>query len=186
MLSKHLCNARKLISGFLFITLALVPTSCPQIRAAWDARSSRAPVLIPAEPRITFDPSDPSVSAGTKITVTAKVFDENNKEVKPAAADKDKWTWKVADPNLEEFLMVTKISDGNQAAVIGLSGNNKSGTVRPNLIPIIVEFNGATKATGVVNVRLEDAPLARGPIPPGMDPQVDMMWAVMPQKNRPR
>jgi len=40
---------------------------------------------------------------------------------------------------------------------------------------------GKVTATGVLNVRLADAPLARGPIPPGIAPQVDIMWAVMPQ-----
>jgi hypothetical protein len=185
MFSRPLCRAHKFACGILLLALVTVPTVvCPQSRLTLVNASSYAPALAPVEPRITFDPEVPGVSAGTKVIVTATVFDEENKKVTPDPADKEKWSWKVADPNLEELLMVTKLSNGNQAAVVGLAGSNKARSERPNLIPIIVEFNGATKATGVVNVRLEDAPLARGPIPPGIDSQVDVMWAVMPQKNQ--
>jgi hypothetical protein len=110
------------------------------------------------------------------VVINAKVV----KDGKEVTGPKDKWTWKVADPSLEDFLLVRP--DGPSASVVGLSGGPKSAAARPNLIPIIVRFTGTPEVTGVVNVRLTDAPLARGPIPPGIEPQVDVMWAVMPQK----
>jgi hypothetical protein len=183
MTAQHHRKPRQLISTFLSITLLFLLISASfQSRSAHavsrSVKTSPIPSQTSAEPRITFDPSAPGVTAGTKVTITAKVLDKDGNEVTPQPGDV--WTWKVADQSLEEFLMVTP--NGNQASVVGLLGNSTPNTTRPNLIPIIVTFKGTPNATGVVNVRLDDAPLARGPIPPGINPQVDVMWAVMPQK----
>jgi hypothetical protein len=183
MIGKHFDPTYKRKSIFLpasllviFLVLSL------QSRAADAASSPPEPLPItsptPPEPRIVFDPSEPSASAGNRVTITARVLDKDGKTVTPTTPAN--WDWKVADPNLNEFVMIDD-SNGNEATIVGLFGNSKSGAARPNLIPIIVTFSGTPKVTGVVNVRLEDTPLARGPIPPGIEPQVDIMWAVMPQ-----
>lgn len=183
MASQHLDTTLKRTGVLLSVTFVLVliamSTQILSVQAVSSPQPTRpVPTPTPEGPRITFDPSEPSASAGTKVTITAKVFDKG-KDV--TSEQNGTWDWKLADPNLGEFLILSD-SKNNPATVVGLFGNSKSGAARPNLIPIIVTFSGTTtKATGVVNVRLADAPLARGPIPPGIDPQVDIMWAVMPQ-----
>lgn len=186
MIGKHFPKTHKRTGIFLPVCLlAIFLALSAQPRSA-DAGSnslntSPPPSPTPEKSRITFDPADPGATAGTKVTITAtpKLFDKDGKPLKETP--QGKWDWHVADPSLEGFLVLSQ--DGsNQATAVGLFGNSKSGAARPNLIPIIVTFSGTTPAlTGVVNVRLEDAPLARGPIPPGIEPQVDIMWAVMPQ-----
>ncbi|HUQ32899.1 MAG TPA: carboxypeptidase-like regulatory domain-containing protein [Pyrinomonadaceae bacterium] len=168
-----LSRPRRFIS--LCISLAALLIFIAAISATRSVHAVNRPAQ--AEPGISFDPTDPSASVGAKVVINAKVVDKDGKEVTPKAGDT--WTWKVADKRLEEFLMIER--HGSSVSVVGLSGSPKSAATRPNLIPIIVEFKGTPNAMGVVNVRLTDAPLARGPIPPGIDPQVDVMWSVMPQ-----
>ena len=187
MLSYHLHNTRKLAGVCLYATLVLV-----FIAASIQSRSAHAisspaktnPVTSPTPkvPKITFDPSAPSTTAGNTVTITAKVFDAKGDQITDTS--KGEWDWKIADPDLAEFLLITENDKkSNQRTVAGLFGAPKSGSIRPNLIPIIVTYTetGKTDARGVVNVRLNDSALPAGPIPPGINAQVDIMWAVMPQ-----
>ncbi|HJR08764.1 MAG TPA: carboxypeptidase-like regulatory domain-containing protein [Pyrinomonadaceae bacterium] len=123
---------------------------------------------------ITFDPADPSVAPGAKVTITATMRDQAGKEVKDADVQ-----WVV--PGGLGDVIETKI-EGNKITVIGLTPTAENSHLTSNLAPLIAQAVVEKKTfSNVVNVRLQVLPVARGPIPPGLKPQVDIMWSVLPK-----
>jgi hypothetical protein len=52
----------------------------------------------------------------------------------------------------------------------------------PSIISIIVTYDGPPTVGNVVNVHLDTGAPPPGAIPPGLSPQVDVMWSVLPSK----
>ncbi|MDQ3917179.1 MAG: carboxypeptidase regulatory-like domain-containing protein [Acidobacteriota bacterium] len=150
-----------------------------------DATPKPTPKPKPGPPaKIVFDPPEPSVQPGTQITITAKVLDKENREIdeKDAPVKFD-----IADEAHKAFLISNQ--EGNRLTVAGLfnstgtSGDKGAGGIRPSLVPFIVKYPAGDEKptlTRVLNVALTNGGPPPGPVPPGLKPQVDVMWSVLP------
>jgi hypothetical protein len=161
--------------------------------SAQSSASEKKSAKTPGPPaRITFDPPTPSAAPGTRIKITATVRDKDGVEIPEASssANQSKWKWAFADSGLEEFADIKPApaptgQQGNTVSVVGLFGNppgSQTTNTMPSIIPIIVTYDGPPTVWNVVNVHLDTGVPPPGAIPPGLSPQVDVMWSVLPSK----
>lgn len=169
--------SRILVATLGLFTLALYLLMCPVGVEGGSLASvgSLTPLPTPGKPsKISFDPSEPFVTPGNQIKITATVMDDKNVPIPNTNVN-----WDIADKEHEEFVMIRP--KDNELTVVGLFGSNRTAKMMPSMVPVIVTYTGEPKITRVVNIRLTDTGKAPGPIPPGLKPQVDVMWSVIPQ-----
>jgi hypothetical protein len=125
------------------------------------------------------------------VTITATVKDADGRTISPILLDDAGKPKLDADgkqkPNNQGLVdwrvskdlddVIAHSEEGNKIIVIGLS--SQSAKLVGNYAPIIAQVKSDAGQVAVLNIRLSKA-LAPGPIPPGLDPQVDLMWAVVP------
>jgi len=127
--------------------------------------------------QITLSINHPSVSPGTTADIEATVLDQNGKKIENPAV-----SWVISD-DMEQYLRIAGPASGPHITVVGLRNAPPPNTSSPTLVPVVATFkfpDGIIK-TAVVNIGLENAPLPAGPIPPGLNPEVDVMWDVVSQ-----
>jgi len=128
---------------------------------------------------ITLTPSHPGVSPGATVDIVAGVPEKDGKPI----AKPDDIAWTIAD-DMKAYLAIVGPGTGLKITVIGLKVSPPLQQSMPTTVPVvaIATLADGTRKTAVISIRLEIAPVAAGPIPPGLDPQVDVMWAVVPKK----
>lgn len=155
------------LAALIYLTL-LASTPLVEVANAQDGtRKAQTPSSI------TFKLSKSSVAPGEKVTITATVIDKEGEVIEDG---KVKW---IVPNGLENVIAKGEQSD-TQITIIGLNPPAGESKLTSNIVPIIAQVIGAEGITSVASVPLEALPVARGPIPPGLDPQVDIMWSVLP------
>lgn len=177
------CPSRPVTRGSAFLCAA-VAAFLPfvSLPAAAQNRAARAAEPAPGPPAdIVFSPSEPSVQPGRRLTVTAKVVDKDGREIPAAAVN-------FQMPNKADGNFIIAAQSGNTLTVTGFFNEEAprggSSPARPPAVPFIVTYAPAGAATPlltrVLNVALTDGGRPPGPVPPGLKPQVDVMWDVLP------
>jgi hypothetical protein len=186
-MSKYPRTRRPASRGLVFlcaVAAAFFISAAPSIQPAAlaGAAPTPSPTPTPGPPvKLVFDPPDPSVRPGTQITITVTALDKDNRQVAGGT-----YEFKLADDDHKKF--VIHRPEGNKLVVSGLfaetgDGGEKQGREMISLVPFIVTYtkDDPTKPiTRVLNVSLNDAARPPGPVPPGLKPQVDVMWDVLP------
>jgi hypothetical protein len=175
----------------LFIAVAFA-TPRPALAVGGVTAATPEPTPTPGRPaKIVFDPPTPNVLPGIQLTITATALDSENRRIEGG-----EYKYELADPEHNEFIMLRPVDDdsgkekakGRRLVVSGTfntgqagAGEQKAGRVRPTAAPIIVVFTkGGTEVRKVLDVSLTNGGRTPGPIPPGLKPQVDVMWSVLP------
>jgi hypothetical protein len=168
-----------IVAAAFFLIAAL---SLPRPSLADGGTPTPTPTPTPGPPvKIVFDPPDPSVRPGTQITITATALDKDNRQIEGGT-----YEFKLADEEHEKFVIHREKE--NKLVVSGLfaeksASDDKQGRETISFVPFIVTFKkgGSEEIRRVLNVSLNDAVRPPGPVPPGLKPQVDVMWDVLPR-----
>lgn len=126
---------------------------------------------------IIFAPSILTLASGEATTVKATVYDNAGKEIQEPTVE-----WELADPSMSSYLKL--VGKGSEITVVALAPSGTSSSVRPNNITVIATYKTSTQTISkALIIKLIEPAVPAGPIPPGIDPQVDLMWSVLPDQT---
>lgn len=127
--------------------------------------------------KITFEPSAPAVLPGNRVKIKAIALSDKGEVI-----EGERFYWTLLNNADSDFISFNGSIPTSELTITSLFTDAASTAKRPDAVPLKVTAVDEPAAINLGVVRLLAGGTPPGPIPPGLNPQVDVMWSVVPDE----